>query len=271
MSAFVSPADLLAAGLRLPPVKEPAHDLPPGSLCAITGQPIRRGYRVADMVTDATAEFLDTFRGGVHGHVSESAARCFRSANPRAGNPCARSQVAFAGGVLWQPLVNRDSARAQDRPCWSDLVRAIWRERAGQTCLLLLTTDTKKRLWPKARVGALGARTPLLIHDGDLCLSETRLLDWPALLECLDLLETVYTAGFAKPAIRHGLPTATKATAAAGLAQTLAWERALVGWRARPEFAPALLMAQRWPVETPSAALERPDGPALVSRQEALL
>src|SRR5581483_3823165 len=202
---MITPSDLLATGLVLPAVAEPAHDLPAGATCAITGAPISRGYLVADMVTVATTEFLDGFRGGVHGHVSESAARCFRSANPRAGNPCARSHLAFEDGTYYAPLIALEAATAQSRPCWSDLVRAVWPARQGQQVLCLLTTDTKKRLWHKARVGALGPRTPVYLYDNPTNEQQTAPLDWAKLLDCLDLVERAYDLGFAKPAIRESL------------------------------------------------------------------
>jgi hypothetical protein len=245
---FLTPADLLAEALSLPAPPTAPVDLPPGTSCAITGQPITRGYPVADMVTAATAEFLDCFRGGVHGWVSEAAARCFKSADPRKGNPCARSHVIFAGGPAYMPLISRDSAAADEaRPCWSDLVRAVWPKHAGRPMLAMLTTDTKKRLWIRARVGSLGSRTPVLVYDAGLALNEVRLVDWPALLECLDIIEEVYTAGFVKEAILTGLYGQTKAIEQCGLSQTREWERLLRDWRPRPEFAVALLIAQKIP------------------------
>lgn len=245
MLDYWSPADLLATGLHLPPVSEPSFDLPPGTTCSISGQPITRGYRVSDMVTDATAEFLDAFRGGVGGYVSESAARCIRSDNPRNGRPCARSHLIFAGDDALMPLISRAAARKLGRPCWSDLVRAVWPAQKGRTCLVIITTDTKKRLWIRARVGALGVRTPLLYHDAETGRSEVMHVSWPDVIACLDLVESIYTAGFAKPAIRGSLFSAQTAVQAAGVARTLEWERALRPWRETSEFIVATLIAQR--------------------------
>ncbi len=242
---YSTPADLLARGLALPPLPQKPHPVPDRTCCAITGQPISVGYPVAEMVTEATAEFLDCFRGGVDGWVSEAAARCFKSADPRKGNPCARSHLVFADGTYYGPLISRESARAQGRACWSDLVREIWPARLGEQCLVVLTTDTKKRLWIRARVGALGSRTPVLVYDSGLALDEVRLVDWPALLDCLDLVEEVYSAGFPKQAILVSLYGMTKASEQVGLAQTRAWERLLSVCRPRAEFAVALLIAQK--------------------------
>ena len=90
-SEFATPAEFLARGLGLAALATPAQAVPAGTECAITGEPIEVGYPVAEMVTEATAEFLDCFRGGVDGWVSEATARCFKNADPRHGNPTARS------------------------------------------------------------------------------------------------------------------------------------------------------------------------------------
>jgi|GEM_PF-3898474 len=245
MTAFLTPADLLANGLRLPMPERAPEPVPAGTCCAITGQPITAGYPVADMVTSATAEFLDCFRGGVDGWVSEAAARCFKSADPRSGNLCARSHFIIADGPAYMPLISRQAAQEQGRPCWSNLVRSVWPQYAGRQCLIMLTTNTKKRLWIRARVGALGTRTPVLCYDSGMALDQVRLVDWPSLIECLDVIEELFTAGYSTDAIGVSLYSQTKAIAQAGFAQTRRWERLLKDWRPRPEFAVALLIAQK--------------------------
>ena len=245
MPEFLTPADLLCRYLQLPPLPDPPRPVPPGTVCAITGQPITEGYTVIDVTTEATTEFLDCFRDSVNGWVSETAARCFKSANPRTGNPCAKSTLCFADGAGWQPLIAQEAAAEQGRGCWSDLVRQVWAERQGQTCLILLTTDTKKRLWPRARVGILGRRTPVLFHDGATNASAVLLIDWPKLLDCLTEVEGIYTLGFPKEAIRTNLYSATKAMRLAGYAETRHFEQMLRAWRDTPEFTVAALIAQK--------------------------
>jgi len=118
MMNYLTPADLIAKGLRLPPLCVEPSVTPPGTRCAITGKPLERGYRVAEMVTGATAEFLDCFRGGVDGYVSEEAARCFKKSDPREGNPCARSFFVFEDGAAYLPLIARKAAQEQGRAAW---------------------------------------------------------------------------------------------------------------------------------------------------------
>lgn len=236
---------LLASGLRLPPLPEPPIPVPPGTVCATSGEPLAHGYPVERVVTDATGEFLDTFHGDVHGWVSDSAARCYTSADPRRGNPCARSVLAFADGTLHSPLIAREAARAQNRACWSQLVRDVWPDRAGQVMLAIITTDTKKRLWMHARTGVLGERTPIFCYDPETALHGIRYISWPRLITCLDCVEEIYSAGFPKQALRVSLYTAGKIAQTVGLSTTRRMEAALSAWRSSQEFAIALLMAQR--------------------------
>lgn len=242
---FMTPADFLARGLCLGPLDLAAVAVPAGTHCAITGQPIEAGYRVADMVGDATAEFLDCFRGGVGGWVSESAARCFKNADPRKGNVTSRTVMIFEDGTYYNPLIAREQAEVQGRPCWSALVRDVWPARAGQRVLIILTTDMKKRLWIRARVGTLGNRTPVLYYDGKTAGNEVLLVDWLRLIGCLDCVEGVYSRGFPKEAIRDSLYRASKIALNVGMLATMNMEQRLAVWRGTPEFQVATLIAQK--------------------------
>ena len=207
----------------------------------MSGAPMTRGYAVADITTPATNEFMDTFRGNCAGHVCEAVGRLFRQDH----NMGAR--MVFEDGTAYHPLISAASAAdsAEDRPSWSDLVRRVWPWKRGQNVVIILTTDTKKRLWPRAFAGPLGENTPIFIHDSGLCISESRLVNWVILLARLDLIEEVYAAGFSKRAIGDGLLRETKAVAAVGLSRAIRYNRALSSVRCAPEFAPALLIAQK--------------------------
>lgn len=239
-------ADILARALDLPPIGRLLDPVPSGTCCAITGAPIAHGYPVMEITTDATNEFIDTFHGEPHGWLSESAARCFKGGGP--GGALSRAVVAFADGTCYQPLIARESARAQERHCWSELARGIWPRRRGEPVVILLTTDTKKRLWPRARVGPLGAATPVLLYDSSLAAAQTPCIDWPRMLDVLCLVEQVYSAGFSKRAICEGITREWNVAQRVGMGQTLVWERALRHVRPQIEFMMAILIAQRDPI-----------------------
>lgn len=244
--AYPTPADFLVRGLGLAPLPADLIAIPGGAHCAITGQPITEGYPVSDMVTGATNEFLDCFRGGVHGYVSDAAARCFKNADPRKGNPTARACMVFEDGTYYNPLISQASAAKQDgRESWADRVRQVWPERRGQTVLIILTTDMKRRLWPHARIGALGPRTPVLAYDSATACNDVLMIDWPRMLDCLATVEEVYTAGFTKAAIRECLWVNWNIAQRVGIWPTREMERALVSWRGTAEFWMAGLIAQK--------------------------
>lgn len=219
------------------------HDLPP--VTKKRAKPVGGGYRMNDLLTSATSEVLDTFRGQLHAVVSDDFARVFCSANPRTGNPCAGNQLIFEDGTAWRPFINRESA-TDERPCWSDLVRSIWPVRRGEQCLILVVDDFKKRLWPYARAGVLGSQTPVFLHDYTWHGVETvETVDWPRLLACLDLVEDIYTLGWPKTAIRDSLISHLPLVQELGATRVMELEHGLAAWRGRAEFRVALMIAQR--------------------------
>jgi hypothetical protein len=267
---------LFARALSLtPPARLKAASFPEGRYrvggihapryCALRhcGRVLTVGYAVTDITTDATNEFVDTFRGDPSGLVCADCAALF-TVDHNLG-----AWLIFDDGTCFNPLISRQSAAdlllpsdpdtpkpdvkrpskidrfAMARPCWSDLVRDIWPAHEGQNLVCLLTTNTKKRQWPRARVGPLGSSTPIYFHDG--ADEATRSIDWAKLLTALNLVEEAYAAGFSKDSIRANLMMQTKAAHAAGLTTTARMERAIQCWRTAAEFTPALLIAQKPP------------------------
>ncbi len=235
----VTVADYIAFGMGLKPLEAVAERVPDGTHCALSGIEITYGYPLWSVVPDSAGEFLDMLGGATEGYVAENVARAFK------GTWNMGSWLIFEDGAGFHPLIAREAALKQGRPCWSDLVRQIWPDREGQPLVGILTTDFKKRLWPRARVGALGNHTRVYVHDPENDLSANLVLDWPKFMEVLDFVETIYTLGFSKPAIRQTLTHEWKAAQTIGLAETLRLERELQNLRPAPEFAPALIMAQK--------------------------
>ncbi len=235
-------ADLL--GMALPPTSgveglgEPEVFERPRA-CVITGQMVSTGYRARDIIPSTTSEFLDLLHGDPDGVMSPVAARVYKSSWNMG------SWVVFASGDCYHPLIDRKAALAQERPCWSDLVRAIWPGRAGDQLVAILTTDTKKRVWEKARIGALGAATPVLVYNMERSVFHVLSIDWPQMLECLDLVKRVYTLGFSKTTIAEGLYVEYTRMNEIGFSRVMELERELRAWRNRPEFEFVILIAQK--------------------------
>lgn len=237
----LSVADMLVYGLNLPRPETPLiRAAPPGTRCAITGTPVDEGYLIRDVTTGATAEFLDCFRGHPEGWISENAGRCFRHIRQTS-----RCWLIFEDSTAHDAMISRESAEAQGRPCWSSLVREVWPNRQGQQILCILTTNMKRRLWPKARVGQLGYRTPVYLLDSSLNVDGCYMVNWPRMLAALDLIEEAYSAGYAKTQIQTGLLSAFQLSIEIGLERAIAWEGELAEIRPRIEFLMALLIAQK--------------------------
>jgi hypothetical protein len=106
--------------------------------------------------------------------------------------------MAVIDGIGYLPMIARESALKEGRACWSDLVRSA---KHGAPCVFILSTDTKKRVWPGARAGIIGSNTPILLYDGELSLNGCVFVDWRQMLDALDLVEDVYSCGFTKQQI----------------------------------------------------------------------
>lgn len=239
LKRLITVTDFLVAGMNPPELENPPTVLPEGTRCALEGQAITAGYAVSEIVPDSAGEFLDMLRGGVDGYLSENAARAFR------GTWNMGSWMIFEDGTGYHPLISREEALKQGRPCWSDLVRQVWAERRGTGVLCILTTDVKKRVWTKAGVGTLGDATPVYLHDPEQNVSRIVVVDWRAMLEVLDFVEALLAAGFNKPTIQRSLLSDLKTAQSIGLKQAIEWENRLVALRAQPEYQIAYVISQR--------------------------
>lgn len=222
----LTPPDFLAAAIDLREPRDIALvDCPPGTLCRVSAKPIAQGYRVMDVVTDANTEFLDQFRGEVRGFVSAAAGRCYKSAAPRdkhrvgdrlVANPCAKSHLAVqlpSGGVEYvSPTFDPATAVANGTVTWSVAARRVWAEHRGRNAFVLVTPDFKRRLWPYARAGILGERTPVYVLNKAYNLDGQQFLDWGRLVELLGVVEPLLRLGYAKDALRGSLLSAPSST-----------------------------------------------------------
>lgn len=269
----MSPAEFLFRGLGLPLPDAAPVACPPGTHCPLTGLPLLEGYPVQSIVPSSTGEWLDLLRGDVHGYLSPQAASCIQNdwnlgnralfqrpdgtfeahypllARPKPGAVIEPVDEATADPKRLKTL-RRDGQGV--RPCWSDLLKTL-PSRQGWPCLLIVAADPKKRVWNRARVGSVGEQTPFLLFDSSRSLLNCVSVPAGELLKLLDLVETIYTAGFTKAAMERFLPSETKAVSQVGLAQALAWERALAPYRSLPWFLLVTLCAQRHEAPAPAS------------------
>jgi len=233
-------AQLIVRGLQLtlPESLERYVERGLDTTCCITGSRITEGIAWYRVIPASTGEYLDLMHGMTFEYMSLDAAAAFK------GSWNMGSRLIFEDGTAYHPYIASSSADANERTYWSALVREVWPGRAGQQCLCIVAGDFKKKVWPRARVGPLGSDTPVYVLDPDRFVSQNLTVNWERLIAMLDLMETIYTAGFSKAAIADGLYLHY---AAFGIdpVRAIGWEAELQSVRGRPEFTMAILIAQR--------------------------
>lgn len=219
---------------------EPPGDVPTGTHCVMSGEPISLGYAVRDVISSNAGAPLDMVYGvGMAGYMSPDAATVFRCTSHIG------SVLAIEGEPGLRPLISRESAAAGERPCWSDLIRDVWPRYAGRRCVCVIATDFKKRVIHRAQVGVLGDEQPVYVLDANAHLDGNVALRWNVLLEVLSDIEQIYDAGFSKRSISSTLWREFNKAQQVGMDKVAAMERRLDMLRQMSEFLPALIVAQR--------------------------
>jgi hypothetical protein len=170
--------------------------------------------------------------------------------------------MAVFGGAAFEPMISQKSADEQGRPSWRDLVRDAWKYHQGDECALVLSTDTKKRVWWRGRAGRVGRNTPVLVYDMGFSIFRVISIDWPAMLEDLDVIESIYSYGFSKGALNSSLLGESKTIAKIGLLKTIDAEKQLSQLRQQEHFLFCLLIAQATETEVECTSTESVSQPA---------
>lgn len=174
-----------------------------------------------------------------------------------------RGICATETGVLF-PVISIESV-TEDRPLWADTLRGL----DGSPRVIVLTTDPKKRVWPFARISS-GDSVCIYFHDPHR--PDRRINGivmkrvsfgvscnlWISLIEfgkTLAIIESAYEAGFNKEVIRTSLFSNFNQAVAAGHRVVAGFEQSLIPIRQTPEFMPALIMAQRKPINVDTQTL----------------
>lgn len=166
-------------------------------------------------------------------------------------NPFAKSVFKTAGwnvpehdfeAAYAEAVASDKRLRAVERPVWSDAVREIPHDVPRA---IVLNTDPKKRVWPKARVSS-GRCAWVYVHDTSRAVSDSREVDLVRLVECLDVVEACLALGFSKFTVEQSLYSGgMKLLNEHGPAQVTLLERRLAELRRTPEFVPAVIVSRR--------------------------
>lgn len=132
--------------------------------------------------------------------------------------------------------------RRLDRPCWTDFLAHL---EIGATCVTILADDTKKRLWPDARISRIGPSWEPYLQTTNIC--RNLRIDYERFLDALSLTEEVYGMGFSKNAIMESLldPSSRKAIQLVGWDIVTQLDRALAAWRSTDELLLAAYISQK--------------------------
>jgi len=170
---------------------------------AVTGEILTMGYHVHDAMKSSYNDWW-MFRGTDQGFIGVDTLRCFEAFKPQKKIMIGAKSLAVFGGVGYQPLISDESAKEQCRPWWSQLVRDVWDRHRGEPCVIILTTDTKTRLFnrPHVQSGILSRFTPVALYDPSGPIDTTIRVDWPEFLNDLDFVEYLLSEGYWISAVR---------------------------------------------------------------------
>lgn len=207
--------------------------------CGVCGQPSDQAWARTEILQKTTSNTTVTFPFNTDAICEYCVVmwECGRA------NPWNRGLLAIPGRV-WFPLIAENAEiSSPDRPTWANALRSL---NPALPRVVVLTTDFKKRVWPRARISQ-GDTLSLLLHDTSRGISDNRDCSLSKLLSVLDFVEEVYTLGFSKASIESGLFSVQKQVAKVGWAKTAELEKQLQALRKLPELVPATLIAQKKP------------------------
>lgn len=218
---------ILCSGFRLERRDDVQHV---ETVCALCGEALSRAVPLKSLLKPTASDLADTFRYQQRrAYTCEHCAACYAEPRLLTGSLFATCEYGIKPTVSTQPK----------RVRWLDLLGVL---HVNTECVAIMTSNTKRRLWPGAVVSRYGPTWQLLfVHeDTERLLS----VDVAALHDCLALVMEVYNiAKISKAAIAttllHTLSTGQ------GHAQLLDYERRLRQWRGSDEFLVSLFVAQK--------------------------
>lgn len=225
------PAPTTAPALLAATSRSPEPNLPSAGWgrCAVCGTHHWRTFAAAAFIRPSTGDVADIFR---HGEVL-----CVDCAALFANSHFTGGMLAIAGNY-YKPLVIAKG----DRPAWRDLIRSI---PIGTETVAIITSNTKRRLWPNAPRSTFGPQWQVFFAVDNV----ERILTVEAgrLRKCLDIVEELYNAGIAKSLLGESLMAALPPPIIRkiGLRKVLEYEREIAPWRGTDELMIATYVAQK--------------------------
>ena len=232
---------LHSAAMPSPLKKEPINTL--GHRCAFTGEKLRIGYPIKQVITAATSELSDTFRYPSE-YVSVEVAELFRAQTLLRGN------LFFLKDELLQPMISLESATEKQRPCWRDLVFEI---ENGTPTVAVFTDESKRRLWHQAQLSAFGENWRPFFNGSPVKSGKTfkatpvcrsLSISVSLLRNCIKMVEKAQAHGFSKRGIYESLLNESNTVMQIGYPHVMPIENALRRWRDTDEFLLAVFIAQ---------------------------
>ena len=199
--------------------------VPSDTFCAFTGEKLTRGVPIKKVIKSATANLADTFRVASD-YVSLDTARCFQAQRTLRGN-----LFIDETGII-SPMVSAKSAAKYARPTWVEVLTEFCER--PRDCLILLTAESKRRLWIDARLNkenSTGYGTAFLNAFGFCGVLH---FNCQGLLESLAIIHTCMGHGFSKDAIRKGLFRQHQIITDIGLQEAHRLEQELKDYREDP-------------------------------------
>jgi len=227
------------------------YEVPEGTMCAITGEPLSVGVEANSLLTSASSAPHEIFPNDTSEYVSWEAAQCYKYfRGGLTGNLLARDRD-------WKkhlpeghkPMVSTSSARRKDRPNWQKLLYGTDPHaslKPGDTTVAIFTEEFQRRLWLDATMSTVGPHWKPHLFSGST--RRTLEVSFEDLREVLALCEYVYTLGFTKQQLQSSLVGAQSKMGlltTLGLPRVKVLDNALAEWRDTDELKLAAFCCQR--------------------------
>lgn len=201
---------LLTTTFDPPAVRFAPQILPPGEVCAMTGDPIDEGIPANALLTEASSAAHEIFPVTNARYVSVDVARCYKDfKGGLTGNLLA---IERSGAVLGaRPMLSPVSAAEKKRPTWQSVLYGTdpyCTIQDGDRALAIITEEAKRRLWLQAVISTVGRQwRPFVYWQNTVRLLNVNVDD---LRRVLALVEHAVYIGYSREAILTNLSLGTR-------------------------------------------------------------